>query len=126
MSKISFGGALIGFIYANQLQKGNDIGAVLDRIWGYVNSFFVSNKKNNMRTVHRSKNRSQENLSNLQQDKIDSILDKISKSGYESTRLPLKVKASHCSFEPIYFSRPDSIIKTRTIYDYRKKMGTIR
>ena len=78
------GGALIGFVYANQLQKGNDIGAVLDRIWGYVNSFFVSNKKNNMRTVHRSKNRSQENLSNLQQEKIDSILDKISKSGYES------------------------------------------
>lgn len=78
------GGALIGFIYANQLQKGNDIGAFLDRIWSYVNSFFVSNKKNNMRTVHRSKNRTKENPSNLQQEKIDSILDKISKSGYES------------------------------------------
>ena len=37
-----------------------------------------------MRTVHRSKNRNKENPSNLQQEKIDSILDKISKSGYES------------------------------------------
>jgi len=78
------GGALIGFIYANQLQKGNDIGNFLDRIWNYINSFFTVNKKNNMRTVHRSKKSPKENSKNLHQEKIDSILDKISKSGYES------------------------------------------
>ncbi len=78
------GGALIGFIYANQLQKGNDIGNFLDRIWIYINSFFTVNKKNNMRTVHRSKKSPKENSKNLHQEKIDSILDKISKSGYES------------------------------------------
>ena len=49
----------------------------------------------------------------------------IGSRSYQSTILPLKTKAKHCSFEPIYFSRPDSLINNRTIYDYRKRMGAI-
>ena len=39
-----------------------------------------------MYTVHRSKKPSKENSIKLQQEKIDTILDKISKSGYESLK----------------------------------------
>lgn len=49
----------------------------------------------------------------------------ISSRSYNSTFLPLQTKARHCSFEPIYFSRPDSLVNKHTIYEYRKKMGAI-
>lgn len=78
------GGAFIGFLYANQLQKGNDIGSGLDRLWVFVSSLFVANKPKNMHTVHRSETVSKNKTKNGQQQKIDAILDKISTSGYES------------------------------------------
>ena len=78
------GGAFIGFLYANQLQKGNDIGSGLDRIWNFISSLFVANKAKNMHTVHRSETVSKNKTKNGQQQKIDAILDKISTSGYES------------------------------------------
>jgi|TARA_B110000908_G_scaffold314_1_gene402 membrane associated rhomboid family serine protease len=78
------GGAFIGFLYANQLQKGNDIGSGLDRIWNFISSLFVAKKAKNMHTVHRSETVSKNKTKNGQQQKIDAILDKISTSGYES------------------------------------------
>ena len=78
------GGAFIGFLYANQLQKGNDIGSGLDRLWVFVSSLFVAKKPKNMHTVHRSETVSKHKTKNGQQQKIDAILDKISTSGYES------------------------------------------
>ena len=78
------GGAFVGFLYANQLQKGNDIGSGLDRIWNFISSLFVANKAKNMHTVHRSETVSKNKTKNGQQQKIDEILDKISTSGYES------------------------------------------
>ena len=78
------GGAFVGFLYANQLQKGNDIGLGLDRIWNFISSLFVAKKVKNMHTVHRSETVSKNKIKNGQQQKIDKILDKISTSGYES------------------------------------------
>jgi len=78
------GGAFVGFLYANQLQKGNDIGLGLDRIWNFISSLFVAKKVKNMHTVHRSETVSKNKTKNGQQQKIDAILDKISTSGYES------------------------------------------
>ena len=78
------GGAFVGFLYANQLQKGNDIGSGLDRIWNFISSLFVAKKVKNMHTVHRSETVSKNKTKNGQQQKIDAILDKISTSGYES------------------------------------------
>ena len=78
------GGAFIGFLYANQLQKGNDIGSGLDRIWNFISSLFVAKKAKNMHTVRRSETVSKNKTKNGQQQKIDAILDKISTSGYES------------------------------------------
>jgi membrane associated rhomboid family serine protease len=78
------GGAFIGFLYANQLQKGNDIGLGLDRILAFISSLSVPKKAKNMSTVHRSETVSKNKTKNGQQQKIDAILDKISTSGYES------------------------------------------
>ena len=47
----------------------------------------------------------------------------ISKDGLESIKPFPKIKERPCIFEFIYFSRPDSIIKKTSFYEYRKKLG---
>jgi membrane associated rhomboid family serine protease len=82
------GGSLLGYLYATQLLKGNDIGSGFSRLMDSVSNMFK--KKSPLRTVHRKKkqtfaghNKEEFNAFNNQK-KIDIILDKISKSGYES------------------------------------------
>jgi membrane associated rhomboid family serine protease len=84
------GGALLGYVYALQLSKGRDIGEGFSKFLdGLASIFKKREKKAPMRTVYRKKN-STDRKSNrdfdkeAKQRKIDSILDKISKSGYES------------------------------------------
>jgi len=82
------GGALIGYFYMTQLQKGNDIGTPIEKFMDWVISLFKPSQKTNLKTVHKTK-RSQvqtkpSKSSNPNQSQIDTILDKISKSGYES------------------------------------------
>ncbi len=83
------GGALLGYLYARQLMQGNDIGAGFSKfVDGLVNIFKVKEKKAPMKTVY--KNRNTPKATNTKHNKeshqrqIDDILDKISKSGYES------------------------------------------
>ncbi|KAB0268229.1 amidophosphoribosyltransferase [Microvirga brassicacearum] len=47
----------------------------------------------------------------------------ISDAGIESYRFAPKQPARPCVFEYIYFSRPDSIVNGRSVYDVRKNMG---
>jgi len=47
----------------------------------------------------------------------------INKNGIESLKPFPKIKERPCIFEYIYFSRPDSIIKNKSFYEYRKKLG---
>jgi len=47
----------------------------------------------------------------------------ITKDGIESHRPFPKSAARPCIFEYIYFSRPDSIVGGRSVYDVRKEMG---
>jgi membrane associated rhomboid family serine protease len=69
------GGALMGFIYIKQLQKGNDF-------IGAINKLFKRSRPK-MKVV--TNNSSQKRSSGLpRQDEIDRILDKISGSGYDS------------------------------------------
>lgn len=81
------GGALLGYVYAKKLQNGDDIGRGIYFIMEGVSSWFSKSKKAPMRTVYRSK-KSQRGSATSDisdhQKKIDVILDKISKSGYES------------------------------------------
>ncbi|MAW94565.1 MULTISPECIES: rhomboid family intramembrane serine protease [unclassified Leeuwenhoekiella] len=88
------GGALFGYVYATQLAKGNDIGAWWERLADTVMGWFKSQpkqpKKAKMKTVYKNQSRSTTSYNasamskSEQQKRIDSILDKISKSGYES------------------------------------------
>ena len=82
------GGSLLGYLYATQLVKGRDIGSGFGKFMDSIANLF--NKKSPLKTVHRNKkntiaghNKQEFNEFNNQK-KIDLILDKISKSGYES------------------------------------------
>jgi membrane associated rhomboid family serine protease len=70
------GGALIGFIYIKRLQKGHDW------ISSITNLFKAGPRLSNMKVVAR--NNAKKGPSRPRQEDVDQILDKISKSGYES------------------------------------------
>ncbi|MDN5204082.1 rhomboid family intramembrane serine protease [Fulvivirgaceae bacterium BMA10] len=83
------GGALIGYIYIKQLQKGNDFGRFIGVSIAFIKSFFV--RQPNIKVSYRSnktkstkKAKSTSASSHTTQDEIDAILDKINESGYES------------------------------------------
>ena len=73
------GGALFGFLYVNQVSN-KDL-----KIWGKISSLFTSKKKP-FKTVYKSPKRAKKPVQNssLNQQQIDGILDKISKSGYDT------------------------------------------
>lgn len=83
------GGAVLGYVYARQLLNGNDIGAGFTKFRGAIAQMFKPReKKAPLKTVYK-KNTSKKKGSvdydkETHQRKIDAILDKISKSGYES------------------------------------------
>jgi hypothetical protein len=83
------GGALLGYFYAKQLLNGHDIGKGFERFMDAVASMFKATKKAPLKTVHKNKSKvggytkADFNKFNNQK-KIDVILDKISKSGYDS------------------------------------------
>jgi len=83
------GGALLGYVYARQLLNGTDIGAGFTKFRNVVLEFLKpKEKKAPMKTVYK-KNKSKGKSTvdydkEAHQRKIDTILDKISKSGYES------------------------------------------
>ncbi|MFT4803850.1 MAG: membrane associated rhomboid family serine protease [Psychroserpens sp.] len=82
------GGSLLGYLYATQLIKGNDIGSGFMKFTDRIVDMF--NNKTSLKTVHRNKkndfagHKKQDFDAFNTQKKIDLILDKISKSGYES------------------------------------------
>ena len=47
----------------------------------------------------------------------------ITETGLQSIKPFPKIKERPCIFEYIYFSRPDSLIKNTSVYEYRKKFG---
>lgn len=83
------GGALLGYFYAKQLLKGQDIGKGFEKIMDSTSNLFKKSKKGPLKTVHKNKSKvggytkADFNAFNSQK-KIDVILDKISKSGYDS------------------------------------------
>ena len=80
------GGALFGFLYVQQLQKGNDFTLGFSRILDKLKELFSFKRK--MKVVYKSPKSKNDHEFNAQkkanQQKIDAILDKISKSGYDS------------------------------------------
>ena len=81
------GGAFLGYIYARQLFKGDDLGAGVTKFRnGISNLFKPREKKSPLKTVYKKQAATSKAEYDRQahQRKIDDILDKISKSGYES------------------------------------------
>ncbi len=83
------GGAVLGYFYARQLTNGKDIGEGFSKMLDSLgNMFKPKQRKAPMKTVYKTKKASSSSKANYSKDshqkKIDTILDKISKSGYES------------------------------------------
>ena len=76
------GGAILGFFYARQLTNGRDIGSGFERVWKSL--FFKKQLKTVYKAQGKPKSNKVKNDSVDRQKKIDTILDKISKSGYDS------------------------------------------
>jgi membrane associated rhomboid family serine protease len=73
------GGALTGYLLTAQFQQSKSLITLIE-------SLFRSNKKKPLKTVYKNEQTSRSNVkkSDSQQAQIDRILDKISKSGYET------------------------------------------
>lgn len=84
------GGAFIGYFYTKQLDKGNDIGKWIENLISGFQQLFESKSKpkskSKMKTVYKKKTYTKSSVKDKteNQKRIDMILDKISKSGYES------------------------------------------
>jgi hypothetical protein len=82
------GGAVFGYIYAVQLAKGNDIGAWFEKTLDWVVDLFKTRKERPFKKVHKTSRKKSKapakGAKDERQMKIDAILDKIGKSGYES------------------------------------------
>ena len=82
------GGAIFGYVYAIHLKKGNDIGIWFENFMDLLVNLFKSNKYKHFKQVHKTKQSAPKNTkrnpTTNHQIKIDRILDKIGKSGYDS------------------------------------------
>ena len=73
------GGAFIGFYYQNKISKGEDFAKWILIFYNFIFKGFNKNKKKNYKAY-----RKKTNFNSINQKEIDKILDKISKSGYDS------------------------------------------
>ncbi len=81
------GGAFFGFYFVYRLRSGKDITVGVNRLLNYIAHLFSSKRK--MKVVYKNPGKTKSDVAyNAQkaanQQKIDAILDKISKSGYDS------------------------------------------
>lgn len=81
------GGALFGFLYIKLLQSGTDLSKGISMILDFFVNLFKPKKKTPFKKVHRNTTKKAVNSfseKDITQKQIDDILDKISKSGYDS------------------------------------------
>lgn len=80
-------GALFGFVYVKLLKSGTDLSKAVSAVTGLPGKLFSPKKKTPFKVVHRNtapKQRPMGKIKNFEQKQVDEILDKISKSGYDS------------------------------------------
>ncbi len=80
------GGALFGFTYIKQLKKGNDLAAWFNRLMDKLANLFRSSPRSTMKVKYKRAVDDETFVQNkkARQERVDEILDKISKSGYGS------------------------------------------
>ncbi|MBX2932212.1 MAG: rhomboid family intramembrane serine protease [Chitinophagaceae bacterium] len=78
-------GALVGFIFIHQLNRGRDLGNWMYKLVDWMNDLFNPEKKYTQQTYfYKTDKEPFKKTPNLTQDRIDTILDKINKNGYEN------------------------------------------
>lgn len=80
------GGALFGYLYASQLKKGTDITKGFTSLMDSIVNLFKAKKNTPFKKVHKNTiyTKPKPSPKDKSQQQIDEILDKISKSGYDS------------------------------------------
>ena len=78
------GGAIAGYMYAKQYLKGKDIVQWLNKIIDSIVNLFKPSKKMKVKTRRTETDYEYNSRKQSQTEEIDSILDKIKKSGYNS------------------------------------------
>ena len=80
------GGALFGFFYARNYNEGKNMASWFENLLSRISSVFNGKKRSDLHTVHkRPKTDEQFNVEKAsRQKRIDQILDKISRAGYDS------------------------------------------
>lgn len=80
------GGALFGYVFCAQLKRGNDWSKGFNKFFSFFENLFK--RKSHLKVAYKKKRRVSDEEYNAtrvsKQNKVDAILDKISKSGYES------------------------------------------
>jgi membrane associated rhomboid family serine protease len=76
------GGALIGFLTIKQIQSGNDWSNMVIPINNFIDKLFT--RKNKLKIVHQSDQQAQASKATVSQAEVDQVLEKITKSGYDS------------------------------------------
>lgn len=95
------GGAILGFSFVKLLQSGTDLGRPVQAIGDWVGGLFSGRSR--LRVTHRSRpaeapaTARKSAVVKPEQDEIDVILDKISRSGYESLSKDEKQKLFRAS-----------------------------
>ncbi|MBC6988332.1 MULTISPECIES: rhomboid family protein [Hymenobacter] len=95
------GGAMLGFLYVRQLQRGRDLGRPVQAVGDWVGALLSGRPR--LRVTHRSRPAEDTTaprkgkLVKPEQEEIDLILDKISRSGYESLSKEEKQKLFRAS-----------------------------
>ena len=79
---------LMGFVFVKLVQQGNDPGAWMNNLSSKIAGWFTPQKKVLNPTKHaafyeQGKKRPYTKTSNITQQRIDTILDKINQQGYE-------------------------------------------
>jgi membrane associated rhomboid family serine protease len=79
-----FGGALFGLLYSMNIKRGNDLGKGVNKIIDFFATLFKPRKKLKVTYKKPVSDYDYNKMKTDHQEKINIILDKISKGGYES------------------------------------------
>lgn len=93
------GGALIGFLFVQQLQRGTDLGRPIHAVGNFFQNLFKPRRplKVTYKSPQRTTTYASTPVGEPSQNEIDIILDKISRSGYESLSKEEKQKLFRAS-----------------------------
>jgi hypothetical protein len=78
------GGAIFGYVYAVKLRQGRDLGKGVNKIIDFFATIFKPRKKLKVTYKRPSNDYEYNKVKADRQTKINEILDKISKGGYDS------------------------------------------